>query len=100
MGIAARAAARVTAERSQPGDLIRYLRVPANAAAVVRKLAQGAQRGDVASARELRAWLDVVEADIPTSVSDLDAKTRHRLLARLLDELRQQDAPARPQEAP
>jgi len=33
-----------------------------------------------------------LEADIPTSTSELDAKTRARLLQRLLSELQQEDA--------
>ena len=61
-------------------------------AATVRRLAAEAQRGSTHASRELRAWMDVLEADIPVSTSELDARTRQRLLARLLAELQAEDA--------
>jgi len=63
-----------------------------NVAATVRRLAAEAQRGSTHASRELRAWMDVLEADIPVSTSELDARTRQRLLARLLAELQAEDA--------
>jgi hypothetical protein len=83
---------RARRESAQPGDTIRYLRVPLNAAATVRKLATEAQRGSTHASRELRAWMDILEADVPVSTSELDARTRQALLTRLLAELRNEDA--------
>lgn len=86
-GLAVRRANSALAERSQPGDLTRHVRVPVNVSATVRKLAKEAQRGSTHASRELRAWMDVLEADTPSSVSELDARTRQRLLTRLLVEI-------------
>ena len=99
LGVAARAA-QPKRESTQAGDAIRYLRVPMNAAAVVRRLAAEAQRGSTHASRELRAWLDVLETDVPVSTSDLDAKTRQRLLTRLLAEIRAEDEGATPPTEP
>ena len=92
LGQASLAAGRARREAAQPGDVIRYLRTPVNVAATVRRLAAEAQRGSTHASRELRAWMAELEADIPTSTSELDAKTRARLLQRLLSELQQEDA--------
>ena len=90
-GAAAQAALRKHREASAPGDVIRHLRVPVNVAATVRKLATAAQQGSTHASRELRAWMDVLETDIPVSTSELDARTRQRLLDRLLRELEAED---------
>jgi len=74
-----------------PGDVVRHLRVPVNVSATVRRLAAEAQRGSTHASRELRAWMDVLEADVPVSTSELDTKTRSRLLQRLLSELQAED---------
>ena len=65
--------------------------MPVNVAGTVRRLASEAQRGSTHASRELRSWMAVLEDEIPTSVSDLDAKTRSRLLTRLLSELEAED---------
>lgn len=83
----ARESQRKNREAARPGDLIRYLRVPVNAAATVRRLASEAQRGSTHASRELRAWMDTLENDVPVTTSELDTKTRQRLLTRLLSEL-------------
>jgi len=106
LGHAAQASLRRSREAAQPGDVIRHLRVPVNVAATVRRLAAEAQRGSTHASRELRAWMAELEADIPVSTSELDAKTRQRLLTRLLSELEAEDDPqpspgvAAPQNAP
>src|SRR5262252_1380004 len=83
--------ARRPQERTMPGDVVRHLRVPVNVSATVRRLAAEAQRGSTHASRELRAWMDVLEADVPVSTSELDTKTRSRLLQRLLSELQAED---------
>jgi len=100
LGHEARALQRIAREARRPGDDIRYLRVPVNAAATVRKLATEAQRGSTHASRELRAWMDLLDQDDHVTVSDLDVRTRQRLLQRLMGELRDEDEAAQPGMAP
>jgi len=44
--------------------------------------------------------MDILEDDVPVSTSDLDTKTRQRLLARLLAEIRAEDEGATPPTEP
>jgi hypothetical protein len=54
---------------------------------IVTKLATDAAKGDVAAARELRAYLSEVVVEQDTDLSALDARTLQALKARLLQEI-------------
>lgn len=54
---------------------------------IIAKLAQAAQKGDVAAARELRAYLAEAQVETETDLSSLDRRTLQALKARLLAEI-------------
>ena len=62
--------------------------MPIQAASVVRRLEAEARKGSTHASRELRAWMERLEDDVPVTTSELDVRTRQRLLTRLLAELR------------
>jgi hypothetical protein len=58
---------------------------------IIAKLSQAAQKGDVAAARELRAYLAEAAIETETDLSALDRRTLQTLKARLLQELADED---------
>jgi hypothetical protein len=62
------------------------VRVPVQIGAIIQALAKAAQRGGVAEARELRAYLAEYPVESDTDVGALDRRTRQALLAALLDD--------------
>lgn len=68
------------------------VRVSVQVGQIIRRLAKDAKGGNVQSARELRAYLADVAQDSETSVAALDRKTQQQVLARLLDEIAEEDA--------
>ena len=54
---------------------------------IIEKLSVQAQKGDVAAARELRAYLAEAQVETETDLSSLDRRTLQALKARLLAEI-------------
>lgn len=79
-------------ETEQAGDEVIWVRVPVRTGEIIKRLAKDAKAGNVQAARELRAYLNEVASDAENSVSDLDRKTRRRVLDRLLAEIEEEDA--------
>lgn len=79
-------------------DRVTWVRVPVRTGAIIKRLADDAKKGNAQSARELRAWLTEVATDEENRVSDLDARTRRRVLDRLLVEIAEEDEAMPPEE--
>jgi hypothetical protein len=83
-------------ELEQAGDEVQYVRVPVRTGEIIKRLAKDAKQGNVQAARELRAYLNEVASDAENSVSDLDRKTRRKVLDRLLAEIEEEEQEAVP----
>lgn len=75
-------------ERSDETLIVRTT-VPTGA--IIARLAKDAKGGNVQAARELRGWLAQLPVETDTDLSSLDRRTRQAVLARVLNELEQDE---------
>lgn len=78
------------------------VRVPVPIGDIIGRLSTDAKKaGGHAAARELRAYLDAYPVEDETDVSALDRRTRQQVIARLLEEIREDEGsiPSRPLDA-
>lgn len=63
------------------------VRTPVAVGDIIARLAMDAKKGNTASAKELRAYMEMYPADDETDISALDARTRQQVMARVLADI-------------